>query len=213
MQNHQRKSVAKMVAESQGEEITIVARQKGVRQRNYLDKVEAGPKTKRVFKSIEWVAQHISEKHLEKDIDSLTPWQRVQVWANIQEFLRPKYQRIINSDDSEKPKKHTVVIKSTNTNVKTTQLPQAGAVQYIGKNGQPSITKANVIESKNELEATEIMVTEIQTENHHQLVVSEFDEITGDVTHTIATQSNVPHMGYMSFDDDTIQDAEVIEIG
>lgn len=211
MHDQHRDKIMEKVAASQGESVTYVGT-RGVRQKSYLNKVSTGTKTTRILNSIEWVARHIEEKYLEKDISMLTSWQRTQLYMNMQEFLRPKLQRVVQQNVDEKPKRHTVLMKATS--VKTQQQLPGGinpdAVQYIGKDGKPvAKLQANVLEANDG--EKDLMITQIKTESHQQTVLTEIDENTGAVSHNISTVQLVPDYLEQAIEEDGIVISEVVD--
>ena len=69
-------------------------------------------KTRRLVQTIEYVADLIS-RDIDKDIEQLTPYQRVTLWKDLQEYLRPKLQRkeIVGEDGGPVKTQHTVVLR------------------------------------------------------------------------------------------------------
>jgi hypothetical protein len=69
-------------------------------------------KTRRLVNTIEYVADIIS-KDIDKDIAQLTPYQRVSLWKDLQEYLRPKLARkeIVGEDGGPVKTQHTVILK------------------------------------------------------------------------------------------------------
>lgn len=57
--------------------------------------------TREIRKSIEQVLEIIQNNHLEKDIEKIKPIDRVRLWIDLQEYIRPKLQRLNVELDAE----------------------------------------------------------------------------------------------------------------
>lgn len=79
---------------------TLVGNQKGSKVVGRQQK-----RTKEVLKSIQYV-MGLCEVHMEEDIKALTSLQRVRLWADLQEYVRPKLARIEQTGEDGGPLKH-----------------------------------------------------------------------------------------------------------
>ena len=77
-------------------------------------KVERKVRTKQIIKTIHQVLTYC-EKTIEKDIEDLTPLQRVTVWLNLQEYVRPKLSRVEQTGQDGGPVRHnhTIVLRAS----------------------------------------------------------------------------------------------------
>lgn len=86
--------------------------QEYVSKRNGVKLSKMRGKTRRLVSTIEYVADLIA-KDIDKDIEQLTPFQRVNLWKDLQEYLRPKLQRkeLVGEGGGPVKSQHTVVLK------------------------------------------------------------------------------------------------------
>ena len=77
-------------------------------------KVERKVRTKQIIKTIHQVLTYC-EKTIEKDIEDLTPLQRVTVWLNLQEYVRPKLSRVEQTGQDGGPVRHnhTILLRAS----------------------------------------------------------------------------------------------------
>lgn len=92
---------------------TLVGNQKGSKVVGRQQK-----KTKEAIKSIQYV-MGLCEKHMEEDIKALTPLQRVRLWVDCNEYVRPKMTRIEQTGEDGGPlrHRHTILLRPQETDI------------------------------------------------------------------------------------------------
>ena len=131
--------------------------------RNGVQLSKMQSKTRRLVNTIEYVADIIS-KNIDEDIAQLTPYQRVSLWKDLQEYLRPKLQRkeIVGEEGGPVKTQHTVILK-----------PHASPALESGGS-------ANMVET-------------METDTHTLTSVTQVED-DGTISHNISTIRNVPDM-------------------
>jgi len=71
-----------------------MARQKGTPKTGGKTKGTPNKKTQEAVKRVEWVLS-LLEPTLDADIESIKPSERVQLWNDLQEYIRPKLARTV----------------------------------------------------------------------------------------------------------------------
>lgn len=93
-------------------------------------KVGPNKKSKAVVASIQYVMS-LCEKHMETDIEALTPLQRVRLWADLQEYIRPKLARIEQTGEDGGPMRHnhTILLRPQASDIKLVESMPTAEVQ------------------------------------------------------------------------------------
>lgn len=189
-------------------------------------------RSREILASIEYVC-HLLEDDIESDIKKLTPTRRVQLWVDLQEYLRPRLARIEQTGENGGPlnHRHTVVLKPHVSPQRPQHLPQStsSAIPYVqaeqpdqlSGEGYNSNANQNLVSTnanlninhhgqQTETEAETLLthgVASIDGVNSHSVTsVSSLDAVTGVAIHNVASVRNVPEHLVSS---DDIEEAEV----
>lgn len=169
---------------------TLVGNQKGSKVVGRQQK-----RTKEVLKSIQYV-MGLCEVYMEEDIKALTSLQRVRLWADLQEYVRPKLARIEQTGEDGGPLKHrhTILLR-----------PQADDIEIANRATPMEIEEERqqeLIPEFTHKECGEFVTDTLTTKDEN-----------GNIAHNIAKVRKIPTM--MEIDNayaqcpDTIPETEV----
>lgn len=176
-------------------------------------------RSREILASIEYVC-HLLEDDIESDIKKLTPTRRVQLWVDLQEYLRPRLARIEQTGENGGPlnHRHTVVLKPHTSPQRPQHLPQstASAIPYVQVE-QPDQLSGEGINPNTNLNTNHYGqeeegllthgVASIDGVNSHSVTtLSSLDTATGVAIHNVASVRNVPEHLVSS---DDVEEAEV----
>ncbi len=170
-------------------------------------KVIRRERTKQIIKTIHEVLTYC-EKTIEKDIDDLTPLQRVTVWLNLQEYVRPKLSRVEQTGQDGGPMRHnhTIVLRSS-APMLTDGEPQLTLTEH-GVNELPYEIAPDESKLYQPISINKNENNEMQTKT--KTVSASFDK-NGHVIYNMATITDIPPIS----DDEyvnTIPETEAKEI-
>jgi DNA-directed RNA polymerase beta subunit len=134
-------------------------------------KVGPNKKSKAVIASIQYVMS-LCEKHMETDIEALTPLQRVRLWADLQEYIRPKLARIEQTGEDGGPMRHnhTILLR-----------PQASDIKLVASMPTAEVQKSLANDDDNALPEFPEYLVNVHTE-----------EQGGVLVHNVSSQRQLP---------------------
>jgi len=134
-------------------------------------KVGPNKKSKAVVASIQYVMS-LCEKHMETDIEALTPLQRVRLWADLQEYIRPKLARIEQTGEDGGPMRHnhTILLR-----------PQASDIKLVASMPTAEVQKSLANDDDNALPEFPEYLVNVHTE-----------EQGGVLVHNVSSQRQLP---------------------
>ena len=165
-------------------------------------------RSKVVIQSIQYVLS-LCEAHMEEDIKALSPLQRVRLWADLQEYVRPKLARIEQTGDDGGPVKHnhTVVLRPQPQMIEAAKKEKAS--KALSENGVGTLDHIELPGQSDEVPFYDI-AAQIKT-NGVSTTVSTHIDADGTATHSIESVREIPEIS----DDlyyNTIPESEAVEV-